>query len=102
MDNLPGYSRYLITMLKLDRYTTGTISPPPDGLFDWRPGITIIPNTGDILFPSLEPFSDGLRQAGVNDSTYQFSEIYTQIKVSTQTSPKAAMYFLRGKTIQLK
>jgi hypothetical protein len=99
---LPGFTVQLITMLKLDRYTTGTISPPPDGLFDWRPGITVYPLTGDIFFPSLKPFSDGLKQAGVNDSTNQFSEIYTQIKVSTQTSSKAAMYFLRGKTIQLK
>ncbi|MDD5363195.1 MAG: hypothetical protein PHN88_13765 [Ignavibacteria bacterium] len=99
---LPGYATPLITMLKLDRYTTGTISPPPDGLFDWRPGFTVYPLTGDVFFPSLKPFSDGLKKAGINDSTYQFSEIYTQTKVSTQTSPKAAMYFLRGKTIQLK
>ncbi|MGV8018207.1 MAG: hypothetical protein AB2L26_08535 [Ignavibacteria bacterium] len=100
IDSIPGYSRPLVTMLKLDRYQTGTYNSPPDGFFDWRPGITIIPQTGDVLFPSLNPFSEGLGQAGIIDSAYLFNELYIQTKTYAQQSPKASLYYLRGKTVQ--
>lgn len=100
IDSIPGYSRPLITMLKLDRFQTGTYNPPPDGFFDWRPGITIIPQTGDVLFPSLNPFSEGLGQAGIIDSAYLFNELYIQTKVSAQQNIKASLYYIRGCTVQ--
>lgn len=100
LDSLPGYGRSLITILKLDRFKTGTYNIPPDGFFDWRPGITIIPQTGDVIFPSLKPFSEGLGQAGILDSAYLFNEFYIHTKTYAQQSPKALLYYIRGKTVQ--
>jgi len=79
VNTIPGYSIPLITMLKLDKFTNGTNQPPPDGKFDWLSGKTIFPETGDIIFPILEPFSKGLKDAGV-DSAYWVSDIYTMRK----------------------
>jgi hypothetical protein len=31
-------------------------NPNPDNVFDYRPGLTILPSTGEIIFPMLEPF----------------------------------------------
>ncbi|MDD5362954.1 MAG: cell surface protein SprA [Ignavibacteria bacterium] len=85
----------LIQIVKLDRYTSGTLSPPPDGKFDFRPGKTINKETGDIIFPTLQPFADEIRLAGA-DTTIQYPEIYTQTKVTAQTSQKASYFFLKG------
>jgi len=85
----------LMQILKLDRFKSGTISPPPDGIFDFRPGRTINKETGDIIFPTLEPFLDEIRNAGA-DTTYQYSEIYLQTKVNAQQSPKASYFYLKG------
>ncbi len=100
IDSIPGYSRPLITMLKLDRFQTGTYNPPPDGFFDWWPSVSIVPQTGDVLFPSLNPFSEGLGQAGILDSAYLFNELYIQTKIYAQQSPKASLYYIRGKAVQ--
>ncbi|MCU0372893.1 MAG: hypothetical protein MUE56_06580, partial [Ignavibacteria bacterium] len=93
--NIPGYSDFLVTMLKLDRYQNDTYTPPPDKVFDWLPSITIFPQYGEIMFPILEPFCGGLKDAGVS-SQYWFCEIYSNDKLQTQSNPKANMYKLRG------
>ncbi|MCI0472102.1 MAG: hypothetical protein L0Y76_00790, partial [Ignavibacteria bacterium] len=92
---IPGYSDFLVTMLKLDRYQNDTYKPPPDKLFDWLPSNTIFPQYGEIMFPVLEPFCGGLKDAGVS-SQYWFCEIYTDGKSQTQLNQKANMYKLRG------
>ena len=49
----------------------------PDGLFDWRPGITIIPAAGEIIFPTLQPFSSAnLVKAKLTDSSLAFQAVY--------------------------
>lgn len=91
----PGYSYSINTMLLLDRYK-GTIRRwSPDGKFDYFANRTIIPETGDIIFPTLRPFSEGLSKAGI-DSAYLINEIYTLRKSEVQISPKANMYRLIG------
>ncbi len=37
--------------------------PKPDGKFDFNTGITIDQERGEVIFPSLRPFTDGLRAA---------------------------------------
>ncbi len=48
-----------LTILGLDK-SDKYGNPNPDGLFDYRPGITINPKTGDIIFPTLQPFGRNL------------------------------------------
>jgi len=57
--------------------------PQPDGIFDFKPGITIITETGEIIFPTLQPFgrsmpaqipgSDSLKYLSVYDETVTFA-----------------------------
>lgn len=105
LGTLPFYTTPLITMLKLDRVNNITFLPPPDGLFDWSNGITIFTffqpagsYSTYIMFPILEPFGQGLQEAGVT-SEYWFNEIYTQRKTQAQINVIANMYKLMGTII---
>ncbi len=53
------FNQPLLTILGLDRYD-GTLAEHPDGLFDFIPKLTIDPTRGDILFPTLRPFDQGI------------------------------------------
>ncbi len=59
----------------------------PDGVFDFIPGYTIIPEQGRVIFPVLEPFgkslADKLPTQHLKDK-YAFYDLYT----STQTAAK--------------
>lgn len=89
--NYPGSVIPLLQMLELDKYSGDTRVPPPDGVFDYLINYTIIPSTGDIIFPSLYPFRDK-----ITDANYKFGEIYSQIKSVSSNSPKAQYFYLRG------
>jgi hypothetical protein len=93
--NIPDVS--LSTILNIDRYQGRIITADkrPDGIFDFLPGRTILTESGDIIFPNLRPFGENIKTNG-GDSTLQFSEIYTQKKTLTQTSPKANLYVIKG------
>ncbi len=49
----------LLNMFNLDRLNSQN-DPQPDGVFDFVPGVTVIPRNGSIIFPKLEPFGEGL------------------------------------------
>ncbi len=52
----------LLTILGLDYYSAdGTPIIGGDGIFDYRPGRTIDQNHGDIIFPYLRPFDEGIQ-----------------------------------------
>jgi cell surface protein SprA len=93
-DNL-GNPKSIMTITNLDRYTGNTQNPPPDGVFDFLPGLTIDTASGDIIFPSLKPFYEDLSDANINPS-YYFSELYTQAKGRAQGAANANAYFLKG------
>ena len=57
-DNIQGYN--LLQVMGLDKTGAGG-SGPPDGQFDWNPGIDIIPSTGEIVFPYLRPFDEAFK-----------------------------------------
>lgn len=93
--NLPGVNLDLLQITKLDRYQVFSRNPPPDGLFDFLPGLTIMPETGDIILPTFRPFYDEFRDVGA-DSVYWFPELYEQRKSYAQTKPNAIRFFIRG------
>lgn len=60
---LEGSPDKLVTILGVDRVTNATGDPTPDGVFDTGPRSPFLDTqTGEIIFPSLEPFREGLRQ----------------------------------------
>ena len=73
----------LLNMFNLDRLNSQN-DKQPDGVFDFVPGVTVIPRNGSIIFPKLEPFGSGLDtlvtrgvpQADVD--RYKFQELYDE------------------------
>ncbi|MFX8786124.1 hypothetical protein ABTM90_20090, partial [Acinetobacter baumannii] len=49
----------LLRILNLDRLNNRN-DPQPDGVFDYIEGFTILPQTGRVVFPVLEPFGRDL------------------------------------------
>ncbi len=93
--NLPsGPTKSLSTMTGIDRYDDN-LNLNPDNKFDYRTSYTIYPETGDIIFPYLEPFSEGLNINGV-DSSFQFKGLYNTPKNEANTLPLAGRYRISG------
>ena len=71
----------LIQAFNLDKTDESGTSTQPDGAFDFFPGRTINPGTGEIIFPVLEPFGRdlpstlpaNLQYLSVYDTTYTFA-----------------------------
>ena len=52
----------VLRVLGFDRYdANGVRVQYGDGFFDFRPKMTINQSTGEIIFPSLRPFDDGIK-----------------------------------------
>jgi len=49
----------LLNLFNLDRLNKAN-DPQSDGVFDFVPGVTIIPSSGTVVFPVLEPFGNDL------------------------------------------
>jgi hypothetical protein len=88
-------NKRILEITGLDRYTGKTRRTPADQIFDFLPGTTIITETGDIIFPSLRPFDDNLRFAGV-DTSLGFPGLYDKRKNVAQNEPIATKYILKG------
>ena len=88
----------LLNVFNLDNLSASR-DPQPDGIFDYVPGLTIIPRTGSVIFPVLEPFGqaleDKLTEKGVVASRYVFHELY-------DTSITEARKFLEKNKFVLK
>ncbi|MFZ0455932.1 MAG: cell surface protein SprA [Ignavibacteriaceae bacterium] len=67
----------------------------PDDIFDWVPGVTILPETGEILFPVLEPFGKGF-PSDLPDSL-KFQDIYDTTKTFAQNVKTKDKWELTGK-----
>ncbi len=79
---IPGLENTpILNIFNLDRLNSQN-DPQPDGVFDFAPGITVLPRNGTIIFPVLEPFGEGLCAAlppGVPCSavdTLKFNQLY--------------------------
>ncbi|MEM1214248.1 MAG: cell surface protein SprA [Bacteroidota bacterium] len=87
----------LIRVFNLDRLNVQG-DPQPDGVFDFVPGVTILPDNGKIIFPVLEPFGDFISER-VNlpeDSIYVFDELYDRTPFEAVESAERNRYVLRG------
>lgn len=79
-------TRPLLQEFGLDRLNRFN-DPQPDGIFDYVPGVTIVPSTGAIIFPVLEPFGsalDSLLGPGIAQR-YKYQSLYdTSITIARQ------------------
>ncbi|MCK9425796.1 MAG: hypothetical protein M0Q21_07155 [Ignavibacteriaceae bacterium] len=64
----------------------------PDGKFDRKGGITFIPETGEIIFPLLEPFGHNIPTELID---FKYQAIYDSLK--TQLSLPGNSFVIRGK-----
>jgi len=83
-DVLPGAPDKLVTILGVDRVTNSTGNPTPDGEFDMRPPFFNF-ERGEITFPSLEPFREGLQSYFIKQGNEQLAAqfIYNEIYDTT-------------------
>ncbi len=70
--------------------------PPPDNIFDYRPSITILPETGEIIFPTLQPFGANLPE-GLPEE-YRFSDVYDTTKTFAAQNKLSDKWILVGKS----
>ena len=93
----------LIEILGLDRLNQNN-DPQRDGNFDFVEGITIEPETGLIIFPYLQPFSDPLRREFQGDpreqaliDKYVYSELYNKTKNDAELVSNKNKYVIIGR-----
>ena len=90
-----GTTRFL-NAFGLDLLNSSMV-PPSDNIFDYRPGITILPETGEVIFPNLEPFSDDL-PLGLAYDEYNFDEVYDTTKTFAGNKKIKDKWILVGKS----
>jgi len=84
----------LLQAFKLDQVGSGG-SITPDNVFDWRPGYTIFPETGEIIFPSLQPFGNDIPpELG---EQYKYQKVYDTTKVTAQYDKQHDKWVMTGK-----
>lgn len=70
-------------------------NPNPDDIFDYRQGITIFPETGEIVFPTLEPFGKNLNPSIPNSFAYQL--VYDTTKTFARRNNLKDKWLMTGK-----
>ena len=88
--------------------------PEGDGFFDYIPGVTIEPQYGRIIFPSVEPFGEYLFELlddpnsqkenygnittyNSNQKRYVFNEMYTKTKAAALEDTEKNKFLLKGR-----
>jgi cell surface protein SprA len=88
----------LLRVLSLDRLDQRN-EPFPDGFYDFVEGVTILPTSGKIIFPVVEPFGSHLHKKIGNPSIadkYVFQELYdSTLNYASQIAEKNK-FILRG------
>ncbi len=68
----------------------------PDNRFDYRPGITVFPVTGEIVFPFLQPFGRDIPSGLTNN--YRYDSVYTTSKTFARQDKVNDKWRLVGKS----
>ncbi len=97
-DVLPGAADKLVTIFGVDRVNNATGTTPPDGLFDLRPPF-FDAISGEITFPSSQPFAKGLRDYFTKIGNPEIAEQYTFDQVYDTTYDIAARNTARDRFI---
>ena len=89
----------LIKVLGLDKLNANG-DPQPDGVFDWKEGITINASNGRIIFPVLEPFGSYLRSKFCGDNNtadkFVYQSLYDTTRVIAQQQAERNKFSMKG------
>ncbi len=85
----------LLQAFGLDKYDAAG-QAKPDNKFDYIPGITIFPETGEIIFPVLQPFGANMLPA-LKDNGFDYQQIYDTTKTYAQQYKAEDKWELGGK-----
>ena len=101
-DVLPNAPDKLVTILGVDRTNTSGLAQP-DGEFDKTAGSPFFnQRTGEITFPSVEPFREGLRDYFEKQGSpaladqYIFSDIYDTVRVVAERNTARNRFIIAG------
>jgi cell surface protein SprA len=90
----------LLLVFNLDRLNIqGDPQPSGDGVFDFVPGVTIIPQNGRIMFPVLEPFGEALAKqitSPLDSARYVYQQLYDSTKIRAIESAYLNRFVIRG------
>lgn len=104
--------RILLDVFNLDRLNNyNDIQPGGDGFFDYVPGITIEPQTGNIIFTKVEPFGEFLfnllgggtydvqndQGYNANQKKYVFRSMYALPSAAAQQEADKNKFILKGR-----
>ncbi len=103
LETLEGTNAQLIRLFGLD-YTDEN-GGGPDGKIDFVPGETVDPVRGEIIFPTLEPWNDGMKTLyeklfngdPAEIEKYTYPEVYEQTKTQARQSSNDKI-LITGKT----
>lgn len=88
----------LLRLMNLDRLDANNTKETPNGTFDYIEGYTVHSSDGRIIFPSVEPFGNYLKEKIGNDilaDKYIFQELYDSTKtVAKQIAEKDKFYLI--------
>ena len=91
----------LLRVLNLDNLDLNG-DPIPDGLFDFVPGVDILPQNGKLIFPVKQPFGKNLAAAltacgdQADIGTYVFQQLYDSTKYEAQQFPQYNRFVIKG------
>ncbi|HWB65194.1 MAG TPA: cell surface protein SprA, partial [Chitinophagales bacterium] len=91
----------LLSVMGLDNLDLNN-NQQPDGLFDFISGITILPQTGKLIFPVVQPFGNHLTQAFVScgtpadSATYDYKQLYDSTRFNAQQFPEYNRFVIKG------
>jgi cell surface protein SprA len=90
----------ILTLVNLDRLNNQG-DPQPDGVFDFVPGYTVLPQYSRIIFPFLQPFGRDIAPKVFTDTTVAkdslYYPLYDSIKVVAQQQfPNLDRFVIQG------
>ncbi len=90
----------LVQLLEADRLNRNN-DPQPDGIFDYVADITVYPETGNIMFPVLEPFGEKLDSKFLPSEDflkekYVYDELYSKTKADAELENEKNKFFIKG------
>ena len=96
---VPGLNdKSLLQVMNLDRLDSNQESNP-DGFFDFIDGYTIVPSTGKMIFPVVEPFGSHLRKMINNDALadrYVYEELYDSTLIVARQFADKNKFVIQG------
>ncbi len=71
-------------------------APTPDNIFDFQPGLTVDKETGEIIFPTLQPFGYNL-PGSLDTAKYKYQDIYDTTRTAASYNKTKDKWILTGK-----